>query len=115
MLLDIEARQRGAVLSLGILLGSPPERELKLLDTAASAVTLPALPVGERADILRRRPDVLAAERRLADSTADIGVATAELFPKLSIGAGDGFQALSPGDWFDASSTRFSILPLISW
>lgn len=111
----IAARQRGAVLGLGVLLGAPPERELKLLDTAAPTRVLPALPVGERADILRRRPDVLAAERRLAASTADIGVATAELFPKLSIGAGGGFQALSPGDWFDSSSTRYSILPLISW
>jgi hypothetical protein len=79
-----------------------PERELALLDAAAPhRSSLPALPVGERADILRRRPDVLAAERRLAASTADIGVATAELFPKLSIGAGGGFQALNPGDWFD--------------
>ena len=58
---------------------------------------------------------MLAAERRLAASSADIGVATAELFPKLSIGVGGGFQALSTGDWFDASSSRFSILPLISW
>ena len=115
LLPDIEARQRGAVLGLGVLLGSPPERELKLLDATASSLMLPALPVGERADILRRRPDVLAAERRLAASTADIGVATAELFPKLSIAAGGGFQALSTGDWFDASSTRYSILPLISW
>src|SRR3546814_1708436 len=111
----IEARQRGAVLGLGVLLGAPPERELKLLDTAAPALALPALPVGERADILRRRPDVLAAERQLAASTADIGLATAELFPKLSIGAGGGFQALSTGEWFDGSSARFSILPLISW
>src|SRR3546814_18185853 len=83
------------------------ERELKLLDTAAPALALPVLPVGERADILRRRPDVLAAERQLAASTADIGLATAELFPKLSIGAGGGFQALSPGAWFDGSSARF--------
>lgn len=115
LLPGIEARQRGAVLGLGVLLGAPPERELKLLDTAAPALALPALPVGERADILRRRPDVLAAERQLAASTADIGLATAELFPKLSIGAGGGFQALSTGEWFDGSSARFSILPLISW
>lgn len=112
---DIRARQRAAVLSIGVLLGAPPERELALLDAAPSPLILRALPVGERADVLRRRPDVLAAERRLAASTADVGVATAELFPKLSIGVGGGFQALSTGDWFDASSTRFSILPLISW
>jgi outer membrane protein TolC len=112
---DIEARQRAAVLSLGVLLGAPPERELALLDSPLAPSTLRALPVGERADMLRRRPDVLAAERRLAASSADIGVATAELFPKLSIGVGGGFQALSTGDWFDASSARFSILPMISW
>lgn len=112
---DIQARQRAAVLSLGVLLGAPPERELALIDAAPNVLMLPTLPVGERADVLRRRPDVLAAERRLAASTADISVATAELFPKLSIGAGGGFQALSTGDWFDSPSERFSILPLISW
>ncbi|PLC52969.1 RND transporter [Pollutimonas nitritireducens] len=111
----IKARQRAAVLSLGVLLGAPPERELALLNAATAPLTLLALPVGERADVLRRRPDILAAERRLAASTADIGVATAELFPKLSIGVGGGFQALATGDWFNSSSTRFSILPLISW
>ena len=115
MLPDIQARQRAAVLSLGVLLGAPPERELALLSTVSSPRTLVALPVGERADVLRRRPDVLAAERRLAASTADIGVATAELFPKLSVGVGGGFQALDTDDWFNSSSTRFSILPLISW
>ncbi len=112
---DLEARRRNAVLSLGVLLGAPPERELALLDAPAPALVLPMLPVGERADVLRRRPDVVAAERRLAASTADVGVAVAELFPKLSIGVGGGFQALDTGDWFDASSRRFSVLPLISW
>lgn len=111
----IRARQRGAVLGLAVLLGEPPERELALLDTQPAAIKLQAPPVGQRADLLRRRPDVLAAERRLAASTADIGVATADLFPKLSISAGGGFQALGTGDWFDASSRTFSILPLISW
>ncbi|EIK53207.1 Outer membrane efflux family protein [Stutzerimonas stutzeri TS44] len=111
----IQARQRAAVLSLGVLLGAPPERELALLDAAPEPLELLPLPVGERAELLRRRPDVLAAERQLAASSADIGVATAELFPKLSIGAGGGFQALSSGDWFDADSRRFSILPLVSW
>lgn len=115
LLPDIEARQRAAILSLSVLLGTPPERELALLNDQTRSPTLRAFPVGERADVLRRRPDVLAAERRLAASSADIGVATAELFPKLAIGAGGGFQALSTGDWFDSSSSRFSILPLVSW
>lgn len=112
---EIDGRRRSAVLALGVLLGQPPESELALLDHAPPAHALLPLPVGQRADLLRRRPDVLAAERKLAASTADIGVATAELFPKLSIGASGGFQALNAGDWLSASSTRFSILPLISW
>lgn len=112
---DIQARQRAAVLSLGVLLGQTPEQELALLDAQPARVALLPIPVGERADILRRRPDILAAERNLAASSAEIGVATAELFPKLSIGLSGGFQSLSSGNWFDASSRRSSVLPLISW
>ncbi|HNS00001.1 MAG TPA: TolC family protein [Planctomycetota bacterium] len=111
----LEARRRAAVLGLGVLLGGLPERELALAEAAPAAFAPAPFPVGERADVLRRRPDVLAAERRLAAAVADIGVAKAELFPKLSIGVGGGFQALDAGQWFDSASTRFSILPLISW
>ncbi|TAL95139.1 MAG: TolC family protein [Rhodanobacter sp.] len=111
----IHARQRAAALGLSVLLGAPPERELTLLDTRTAPITLAPIPVGERADILRRRPDVRAAERRLAARTADIGVATAELFPKLSIGASGGFQSLDAGNLLESASQTFSILPLISW
>ena len=111
----IHARLRAAALGLGVLLGAPPERELALLDTTAPEIALAPIPVGERADILRRRPDVRADERRLAARTADIGVATAELFPKLSIGAGGGFQSLDAGNLFESASQTFSIVPLISW
>jgi len=111
----IRARQRAAALGLGVLLGAPPERELALLDTSATEIVLAPIPVGERADILRRRPDVRAAERRLAARTADIGVASAELFPKLSIGAGGGFQSLDAGNLFESASQTYSIIPLISW
>ncbi|MFC5439168.1 efflux transporter outer membrane subunit [Rhodanobacter ginsenosidimutans] len=111
----IDARLRAAALGLGVLLGAPPERELALLDTTATPITLVPIPVGQRADLLRRRPDVRAAERRLAARSADIGVATAELFPKLSIGASGGFQALDASQLFESASQRFSIVPLISW
>lgn len=112
---DIQARLRAAALGLGVLLGAPPERELSLLDSTLPELVLVPLPVGERADVLRRRPDVRAAERRLAASTANIGVATAELFPKLSIGVGGGFQSLDTGTLFDSASQTYSIMPLISW
>src|SRR5690606_23928008 len=112
---DLRARRRAAVLSLGVLLGAPPEHELAQLDIAPSTLELRALPVGERADLLRRRPDVLVAERQLAAASADIGVATAELFPKLTIGVGGGFQALDADQLFDSGSSRFGLVPMVSW
>lgn len=111
----IVARGRAAAMGLAVLTGSPPERGLALLDIMPTLPVLFDLPVGERADVLRRRPDVLAAERELAARTADIGVATAELFPRLSIGASGGFQALDAEDWFRSDSARVSLLPVISW
>jgi NodT family efflux transporter outer membrane factor (OMF) lipoprotein len=111
----LEAQVRTAALSLGILLGELPESQLGLADTSAEYVMLAPLPVGERADILRRRPDVRAAERLVAAATADIGVATAELFPKFGINASGGFESLHTGNFFDSGSQQFSITPLISW
>lgn len=111
----IQARLRNAALGLAVLLGEPPERELALINSDVPEIILTPLPVGERADVLRRRPDIRAAERRLAASTADIGVATADLFPKLSIGAGGGFQSLDSSNLFESDSSTFSIVPFISW
>lgn len=111
----IQARIRAAALGIGVLLGQLPESELGLADNETAEVTLAPIPVGERADMLRRRPDVRSAERRLAAATADIGVATAEWFPRLSISATGGFQALTLGDLIKSSSQTWSIMPLISW
>ena len=111
----IAARRRAALFGLSVLLGEPPETELALLDAPPSSVELRPIPVGERAEVLRRRPDVYDAERKLAASVADVGVATAELFPKLSISASGGFQALAGTDWFGGGSGRFSIVPMLTW
>ena len=78
-------------------------------------VALVELPAGQRADLLRRRPDIRAAERRLAGSYADIGAAMAEMFPKLSITALGGFVALSPDTLFNSNSLSAVAAPLISW
>lgn len=111
----IEAQRHAAALGLGLLLGQPPEHELALEQHDTAPIDLHPLPVGQRADLLRRRPDVRAAERRLAASSANIGAATAELFPKLSINASGGFQSLDAGTLTDAGSRTWSIAPLISW
>lgn len=111
----IQARIGAAALGIGVLLGQLPESELALADSESAAITLRPIPVGERADVLRRRPDVRAAERRLAAAAADAGVARAEWFPRLAISASGGFQALALGDLLESSSQAFSVMPLISW
>jgi NodT family efflux transporter outer membrane factor (OMF) lipoprotein len=111
----LEAQARAAALGLGLLLGRPPEAEIGLLETPVALAELEPLPVDERANLLRRRPDVVAAERELAAATAEIGVATAELFPRLVIGAQAGFESLETGELFDASSETWSIMPALRW
>jgi NodT family efflux transporter outer membrane factor (OMF) lipoprotein len=111
----VQAEVRTGALGLGLLLGELPESEVVLADTRTEPRTLAPFPVGERAELLRRRPDIYEAERRLAAATADIGVQTAELFPRLSIGANAGFEALDVDDFFESDSEKYSIVPFISW
>jgi outer membrane protein TolC len=72
------------------------------------------IPVGDGAALLRRRPDVRQAERQLAGATARIGVATAELYPNITLGAS--FGGVGFMDQFgEANTWKFSLGPLISW
>ena len=115
LLPGIAARQQAAVIALGLLTGGLPESHLALVSNTGQDIELRAIPLGTRADILRRRPDIASAERKLAAATADVGVATAELFPKLTLSAGAGFRALSGAALIADDSRRSSLLPLISW
>jgi outer membrane protein TolC len=72
------------------------------------------IPVGDGAQLLARRPDIRAAERRLAAATARIGVATAELYPTISLGASVGSAAGNLGNLF-SNPIGFLLGPLISW
>ncbi len=85
---------------------------------------IPAVParvaVGVPSDLLRRRPDIQGAERQLAAATAQVGVATAELFPKLVLGASAGLQSRGFDDLFNGSSTNsssgyYTAGPSINW
>ncbi|WP_343658058.1 TolC family protein, partial [Paraburkholderia caribensis] len=71
-------------------------------------------PVGDGAALLKRRPDVRQAERLLAASTARIGVATAALYPTVSIGASAGSVGVVE-DLFGPTTNRWAFGPLISW
>jgi outer membrane protein TolC len=71
--------------------------------------------VGVPAEALRRRPDVRRAERLLAARTAEIGVATADLYPKFSLPGSIGLETLSLGNVFSASGLAYMIGPKASW
>lgn len=113
---DSDARANAAAYRIAALLGAPPEDVVPGLKAEAP---LPASPdvilAGLRSELLERRPDVRRAERELAAATADIGVATADLFPRFSLFGSIGQQARDPLDLFSSNSTRLQIGPSFSW
>jgi NodT family efflux transporter outer membrane factor (OMF) lipoprotein len=101
---------------LAVVIGQHPG---SLRDALAERKAIPITPlevaVGVPADILRRRPDVRRAERRLAAQTAQIGVATADLYPKFSLLGSIGLEALSPGNLFSIGSRTHGIGATVAW
>ncbi|HEU0100361.1 MAG TPA: efflux transporter outer membrane subunit [Allosphingosinicella sp.] len=112
----LEAERRAALYRLAVLTGRPPA---DFPPVVATCVTPPSLsqpvPVGDGASLLARRPDIRRAERELAAATARIGVATAELYPDISLGLSVGSTASSIGGLASGSGFRFGLGPLISW
>lgn len=84
--------------------------------TAAQAETLPtSIDVGSPESLLRRRPDIQSAERRLAEQTALVGVAVGDLFPKVTFNAGFGIGGETPADLAGKSAFNYGIGPSITW
>jgi multidrug efflux system outer membrane protein len=109
------ATRTAALYRLATLMGRAPANYPRDVETCARppALTRP-LPIGDGAGLIRRRPDIRAAERALAAATARIGVAMASLFPDVSLGGSAGFigplSSLGSGNAFN-----LSLGPLISW
>jgi NodT family efflux transporter outer membrane factor (OMF) lipoprotein len=83
---ELQAQARGEIHALGVLLGQTPEALAnRLASASALPTTPPPLPLGLPSELLRRRPDIREAERRLAASNAQIGVQMASLYPKLNL------------------------------
>jgi multidrug efflux system outer membrane protein len=83
----------------------------ELTGTAPLPPLPPEVPIGLPGDLVRRRPDIRAAEARLHAATARIGVATADMFPRLTLNAAVGFQAEHSGDLGRWASRFFSFGP----
>jgi NodT family efflux transporter outer membrane factor (OMF) lipoprotein len=86
-----------------------------LMEPQELSLRPPEVPLGLPADLLRRRPDIRRAERRLAAATARIGVATADLYPKLSLTGLFDLQSATSGKFFDWPSRFWSIGPTLVW
>jgi NodT family efflux transporter outer membrane factor (OMF) lipoprotein len=110
----LEAQRDSALFRLAVLTGRPPA-EAPIAAMACNVVpeVTTAIPVGDGAALLARRPDVRAAERRLAAATARIGVATASLYPSVTLGGSISTQAADASNLGD--DFQFSVGPLISW
>jgi NodT family efflux transporter outer membrane factor (OMF) lipoprotein len=112
----LEAEVTEQMDKLALLTGNVPgalDQEL----SAPTAVPLPptAAPIGDPEGMLRRRPDIAAAERRLAQQTALIGQDIAALFPKLTLLGDVGFTAPTPRTLFNGSSFTYVAAAILQW
>ena len=106
-----EAKNRIAVL-LG---GNPGSIHEALREHRSVPACPPEIAVGVPADVLRRRPDIRRAERKLAAQTARIGVATADLYPKFSLTGSIGFESLDLDRLLLTGSRSYSFGPRVTW
>jgi outer membrane protein, multidrug efflux system len=115
----LEAAEKQAGYRLAVLIGQRPGQLDEELRPAAVATYAKALPIGDSAELLRRRPDVRAAERQLAAATARVGVATADLFPRVNVTGFVGFLSGDVGRLFGTgagdNARAWSITPTVSW
>ena len=95
--------------------GEPGARDAELAAAAAAPMPPAVTPVGDPAALLRRRPDIRAAERRLAASQAQIGQNVAQLFPSVTLLGDLGFVSTGPGRLLGADAFSAIGAPSLSW
>ncbi len=112
---QLRAQQVRARNRIATLLGQRADQ----LSVDLSPRELPAiaksLPIGDPGELLRRRPDIRAAERQLAAATANVGVATADLFPRVSLSGFLGFIAGRGSQIGFSAAQAWGVAPSISW
>lgn len=112
----LESQRQASLFSLAVLTGrAPADLPGAASQCAATPQVAAVIPIGDGASLLRRRPDVREAERALAANVARIGVATADLYPTVSLGGNIGTAAPRIGDLGSGKSISFSLGPLITW
>ena len=112
---QLQAQQVRAQNRIATLLGQRPEQLQIDLSPKPLPVIAKALPIGNPGELLRRRPDIQAAERQLAAATAEVGVATADLFPRVSLSGFLGFTAGRGSQLGSSAARAWGVAPSISW
>jgi multidrug efflux system outer membrane protein len=112
----LEAAVARSIHRLSVLVGREPGALRAELAPAHNLPALPGIvPVGDPAGLLRRRPDIRVAERQLAGATARIGVAVADLFPRVTFTGSAGYVSATSSGLGDSGSEAYTVAPGISW
>lgn len=112
----LEAQAEVQIHALGLLTGEPPEALIaELSRPVAGFAAPPAIPAGLPSELLRRRPDIRAAERELAAANADIGVAVADLYPRFSLTAAPALVSTALATLLEWGSRSFTVSAAGVW
>jgi multidrug efflux system outer membrane protein len=115
----LEAAEKQSDYRLAVLLAERPGALDQELHPVVIATYAKPLPIGDPTELLRRRPDVRAAERQLAAATARVGIVTADLFPRVNITGFVGFLSGDVGRLFattpGSDARAWSVTPAVSW
>lgn len=114
---QLKASLNQAKYELSVLLGMPPSHLKEILDTETAKIPMAPseVAIGLPADLLRRRPDVKRAELQAAAQSAKIGIARADLFPRIALVGGVGFQTSENGGVMSNAAELAKIFSSKSW
>jgi NodT family efflux transporter outer membrane factor (OMF) lipoprotein len=112
---DVRVQRAGYEHAIAVLTGKPPaEVTLAALPMSEHPPKLPAVPGLLPAQLLERRPDIAAEERRMAAANEEIGIAQAAFYPTLSLSAVAGFAGTSPVNWLTWPSRLWAVGPTLT-